>query len=74
MDIKSVKMKYEQILMNLPNVMGVGIGEKGGKQVIKVFVRHKLPESALRQEDLIPKALEGYEVDVDEIGYVTTQS
>ena len=74
MSIKDVKMKHEEKLMRLPNVTGVGIGEKGGKEVIKVFVTHKVPESSLRPDEIIPKSLEGHEVDVEEIGTVTAQS
>lgn len=74
MSIEAVKMKYEEQLMQLPNVIGVGIGEKAGKAVIKVFVTHKVPESALRPHEIIPKVLEGYETDVEEIGVVTAQT
>jgi len=74
MSIKDVKMKHEEKLMRLPNVTGVGIGEKGGKEVIKVFVTHKVPESSLRPDEIIPKSLEGHEVDVEDIGTVTAQS
>jgi hypothetical protein len=74
MSIKDVKMKHEEKLMRLPNVTGVGIGEKGGKEVIKVFVTHKVPESSLRPDEIIPKSLEGYEVDVEDIGTITAQS
>ena len=42
MNIHSVKAKYEEQLMGLPNVNGVGIGEKLGKEVIKVFVTSKV--------------------------------
>ena len=73
MNIQTVKMKYERQLMQLPNVTGVAIGQKGGKEVIKVFVREKVSESALLRQEIIPKMLEGYEVDVEEIGHVTPQ-
>jgi len=33
----------------------VGIGEKAGKAVIKVFVTHKVPESALQPQEIVPK-------------------
>jgi hypothetical protein len=74
MEIKSVKVEYEEQLMRLPNVMGVSISKKGTKDVIKVFVKRKIPESLLRPEDIIPETLEGFEVDVEEIGTVTTQT
>ena len=74
MSINAVRMKYEQQLMNLPNVTGVGIGEKEGKEVIKVFVKQKVPEAALRPEEIVPQRLEGFETSVEEIGEVTAHS
>jgi hypothetical protein len=74
MNIKTIKMKYEEELMQFPNVTGVGIGEKSGKSVIKVFVTRKIPESSLRIDEIIPETLEGFEVDVEEIGNVRAQS
>ena len=74
MSIEAVKEKNEERLMRLPNVTGVGIGEKGGKPVIKVFVTHKVPESALQPQEVVPKALEGWETDVEEIGVIMAQT
>jgi hypothetical protein len=74
MNAMDVGRKYEEKLMQLPNVTGVGIGEKSGKEVIKVFVTHKVPESLLHPREIIPKKLEGYETDVEEIGMVTAQN
>jgi len=71
MSIETVREQNEESLMRLPNVTGVGIGEKAGKTVIKVFVTHKVPESALRTQEIVPKSLESYEIDVEEIGVVT---
>lgn len=73
MSIESTKREHEQHLMRLPNVTGVGIGEKDGKEVIKVFVTHKVPEAALQPLEIIPKAIEEYETDVEEMGIVTAQ-
>ena len=73
MSIEAVK-KYEEQLLRLPNVTGVGIGEKAGKVVIKVFVTHKVPESVLQPQEVIPKMLEEWATDVEEIGVVTAQS
>ncbi len=73
MKIESVMRKHEEQVMQLPNVTGIGIGKKGRKNVIKVFVTHKVPESALESHEIIPKVLEGYETDVEEIGVVTAQ-
>jgi hypothetical protein len=61
MSINDVRTKYEKQLMNLPNVTGVGQGEKEGKEVIIVFVKQKVPEAALRPEEIVPQRLEGEE-------------
>jgi hypothetical protein len=74
MSIESVKSKYEDQLMQLPNVTGVGIGQKSGKEVIKVFVTQKVPESTLQPHEVVPKTLEGYETDVEDIGHITAQT
>lgn len=71
MSIEEVRQRHEARLMSLPNVTGVGIGQKAGGEVIKVFVTHKVPESELRSEDIIPKSIDGCGVDVEEIGTVT---
>jgi hypothetical protein len=80
MDIVRTKEKYKDQLLKLPNVIGVAIGEKvvkgqvvPGKEVIKVFVTRKVPESQLKPDQVIPKTLEGYETDVEEIGIITAQ-
>lgn len=73
MKITSAMRRCEEQIMQLPNVTGIGIGKKGDKDVIKVFVKQKLPESALRPHEVIPKSLGGYDVDVEEIGIVTAQ-
>ncbi len=74
MKIGSAMKKHEEQVMRLPNVTGTGIGKKAGKNVIKVFVTQKLPESALQPDEIIPKTLEGYQTDVEEIGVVTAQA
>lgn len=74
MGIEPTMRKYEEELMQLPNVKGVGIGKKAGKEVIKVFVTHKVPESDLQPQEVIPKTLEGYRTDVEEIGVVMAQT
>ena len=73
MTLDDARRAHEKDLMDMPNVIGVGLGQKDGKDVIKVFVTHNVPESALRQGEVVPKTLEGYETDVEEIGVVTAQ-
>lgn len=74
MRLESIKREHEQRLMQLPNVTGVGIGEKDGKPVIQVFVTHKVPESALQSHEIVPKQLGPYETDVEELGMVSAQA
>lgn len=74
MTIETIKTKYEEKLMQLPNVIGVALGEKRGKRVIRVFVSNKVSKSSLHAEEMIPETLEGFEVDVEEIGVVKPQS
>lgn len=71
MPIETILKKHENALMDLPNVQAVGIGEKAGRKVIKVFVSAKVPEKSLQPDQIIPAVLEGCEVDVDEIGQIT---
>lgn len=71
--IAEVKTRHEAELLALPNVTGVGIGERAGKPVIKVFVTGKVPESSLVPEERVPASLEGYEVDVEAIGAIEAQ-
>jgi hypothetical protein len=74
MNIEAVRNKHEEELMRLPNVTGVGIGEREGRPVIKVFVTYKVPESDLQPQEVVPKTVEGYQIDVEEIGTVTAQT
>lgn len=66
--IDEAKRRHEDELLDLPNVTGVGIGERGGKPVIKVFVTEQVLASR------VPTSLEGYEVDVEEIGVIQAES
>lgn len=71
---QALKSKYNDLLMSLPNVVGVGVGPlyKGGKRTdqigIVVMVQRKIPASQLSPQDLIPSQLEGIPVDVQEVG------
>jgi hypothetical protein len=68
MDIEDVIARHEARLLDLPNVVGVGIGERRGAPVIKVFVTQKIPEATLAADERVPRSLDGYEVDVEAIG------
>lgn len=73
MDIGEVMEMHRDRLMQMANVVGVGIGEKEGKAVIKVFVTEKVPESALQPGEVVPGELDGHDTDVEAIGSVRAQ-
>lgn len=72
--IEEVKARHEDELLALPRVTGVGIGEREGKPVIRVLVTEKVPESMLADHERVPASLEGYEVDVEESGFIEAQA
>ena len=55
-------------LMALPNVIGVGSGEKDGRPAVIVFVTHKVPITHLGSDEVVPRELHGYPTDVVPIG------
>ena len=73
MTITEAKETHEAALMRLPNVIGVGIGKRAGRDVITVLVTRKVPLADLQPHESIPKILAGYETDVMPIGELTTQ-
>lgn len=70
MDIEAVLRRHEDELMAYPNVNAVGVGEKSGRSVIKVMVVKKVPEDSLKPDQVLPKELEGFVLDVEEIGEI----
>ncbi|CAM5567249.1 putative protein OS=Streptomyces alboniger OX=132473 GN=CP975_08040 PE=4 SV=1 [Streptomyces alboniger] len=76
MDAHQARSLHEDRLMKLANVTGVGTGrdEHSGQDVIVVFVTHRVPAERLRDEDVVPDALEGVPVRVLAIGEVDAQS
>jgi hypothetical protein len=70
MDIEAVLRRYEDELMAYPNVNAVGVGEKSGRPVIKVMVARKVPEDSLKPDQVLPKELEGFALDVEEVGEI----
>lgn len=72
----ALKKAYRTELMSKANVVGVGVGfqVKGGQQTdtvaLVVMVDQKVPESQLAANDLIPREIEGFPVDVQEVGEV----
>jgi len=69
-DISEVKRKYSPKIMKIPNVNGIGIERSNtGDKIIKVFVEKLTDELNMR----IPKELEGYKVEIEEVGEVYFQ-
>lgn len=64
--IEEVLAAHTPDLMRLPGVVGTGAGERQGRPVIVVLVESATPEIRAR----LPRALEGYPVEVREAGIV----
>jgi len=73
MDITAAMRENETRILALANVTGIGLGEKRGCPVIKVFVSRKLPLAELGPDQMVPRMLAGHPTDVEEIGIVTAQ-
>ena len=71
MGINSVKSKYEKKLLQLANVIGVGIGMKADKMVIKVYVTSNFRKSLMKER--IPETLDGYEIHIEVMGDLISQ-
>lgn len=75
-EIVQVKEASKDSLLTMQNVVGVGVGYKikGGEQTddyaVVVMVSRKLPLPALSSQAVLPKNVEGVNVDVIEVGYL----
>lgn len=71
---KSVLETHREQLLSKANVVGVGVGLQQSKGhytdtlALIVLVTQKLPPEALADDDLLPKEIEGFPVDVQETG------
>lgn len=76
---RTVKDFYQETLLTLPNVVGVGIGmqQKGGRPTgevaLVVMVNRKVDANSLDAKDIIPAEIEGVPVDVQEVGTIRAQ-
>lgn len=76
MQIQEVLEAHRHELMQMPNVVGVGIGfrKTGGQRTdqiaIVVMVSRKLPFESLPPEARLPKTVGGVPIDVLEVGGV----
>ena len=72
--VRDVQARYQNDLMRIPNVQGIGIGYKSvaGQQTkdlaLIVMVDRKVPLEQLAPEDRIPERLDGVLVDVQATG------
>lgn len=72
--VEKVFDRYRQELIELPGVVGVGVGNKlvrgedTRRPALVVLVKEKIPLSSLRREERIPKVLGKVETDVLEVG------
>lgn len=77
--ISQAKQEHCSKLMKLPNVVGVGVGEKESHQTktgelsLVVMVRRKLPEAALPEDGVVPREVNGVRTDVVEVGELRAQ-
>jgi len=63
-DIRAVLERHRAELLAVDGVVGVGVGEEDGEQVLKVLVNERLPEHA----EKIPPVLEDFRVVIVETG------
>jgi hypothetical protein len=72
--VSQAKRISKQHIMGKPNVVGVGVGyrERAGRIVdelcVVAMVRRKLPASALKPEEFVPKRVKDVPTDVFEVG------
>ncbi len=62
-----IKEKYQNELLKIPGVVGVGVGKHNDNFVIRILVSHE-DEKLLEK---LPESLEGIEVNVKFVGEIT---
>lgn len=67
MQIDDVLDKYQDQLMSLPGVVGIGVGASAGQPVLVVMVAELSPQI----KAAIPRRIEGYDVRVEVTGEIT---
>ncbi|MCC6146177.1 MAG: hypothetical protein IT308_01275 [Anaerolineaceae bacterium] len=75
---KQVLEKHREALLSKANVVGVGVGLKQTSGLytktvaLIVLVTHKMPLGKLTEEDMVPNEIEGFPVDIQETGHLST--
>ncbi|WP_282607125.1 hypothetical protein [Pelagibius sp. Alg239-R121] len=72
MTIDDVLRLHEDALLSLPDVQGVGIGEREGVKVIKIFTNRRIHDED-RERAGVPLELDGYKVELEVIGSISAQ-
>lgn len=74
--ITDAKENSKEALLDMPNVVGVGVGyqlkrgDPTGEYAVVVMVSKKLPLPALATEAILPHSVQGVNVDVIEVGEI----
>lgn len=72
---RNVSRAHARDLLAKANVVGVGVGQQqGGSVTLVVMVERKLPRSQLAEADLVPAEIEGFPVEVREVGELKADS
>lgn len=72
MTIDDVLRQHEDALLSLPDVQGVGIGERDGVKVIRLLTIREISEAS-RESAGIPLEIDGYKVELQAIGPISAQ-
>ena len=64
--IEDVKRKNEATLMQIPGVVGVGLGKRAGMRVIQVYVQEVTKDVRAK----VPDRLDGHPIEVVKLGEV----
>jgi len=64
--VNDVKKKYESKIMNIPGVVGIGVGKQDELDAITVLVVEKTPLI----EKKVPQQLKGFPVIIQETGVI----
>jgi hypothetical protein len=81
-DVRAGTNIFQALASSRPihNVVGVGIDEKyvdgipTGVSSVTFLVKNKLPLSAIAKKDLLPKTVDGFPTDVEEVGAIVAQA
>ena len=67
--VNDVKQKYQSKIMNIPGVVGIGVGKENESDAIMVLV----VERTSVIEKKVPKQLKGFPVIIQETGVIRAQ-